>query len=181
MLMSNVTQSNEPYFYESAYLYFNDNSDSQLDSPIASAVDTNGTCYAAGVVDVSCIDRVEECNDDSDSEDDNFDNNRMYTNNRKLTLKWHCTDRCEALLKSEVSSIIEVRRYFDESIKELRKNLDACDNCPKSIMTRFLHVKEIDQVHEHNFCDNPNVTVIVKKNENGIEKYYNIQKLFVKG
>ena len=29
------------------------------------------------------------------------------------------------LLESDVSSIIEVRRYFDEPIKELRKNLDA--------------------------------------------------------
>uniref|UniRef100_A0A1X7V7V3 Uncharacterized protein n=1 Tax=Amphimedon queenslandica TaxID=400682 RepID=A0A1X7V7V3_AMPQE len=48
-------------------------------SAIAIPVDTNGTCYVAGIVDVSCIDRVEECNDDSDSEDDNVDNNRVYT------------------------------------------------------------------------------------------------------
>ena len=81
-----------------------DNSDSQLDSSIAIPVDTNGICFVAGIVDdVSCIDRVEECNDDSESEDDNF---RMYTNKRKSTLKWHCTDRCKPLL--------EVRQYFDE-------------------------------------------------------------------
>ena len=68
------TKNSEPYFYESAYLY--DNSDSQLDSPIAIPVDTNGICYVARIVDdVSCIDRIEECNDDSESEDDNFDNN----------------------------------------------------------------------------------------------------------
>ena len=34
------TKNSEPYFYESAYLY--DNSDSQLDSPIAIPVDING-------------------------------------------------------------------------------------------------------------------------------------------
>ena len=89
------TKNSEPYFYESAYLY--DNSDSQLDSPIAIPVNTNGICHVAGIV-VSCIDRIEECNDDSESEDDNFDNNnRMYTNKRKPTLKWHCTDRCKPL------------------------------------------------------------------------------------
>ena len=91
------TKNSEPYYYESAYLYPNDNSDGQLDSPIAIPVDTNGICYVAGIVDVSCIDRVEECNDDSDSEDDNFDNNRMYSNKKKTTLKWHCTDRCKPL------------------------------------------------------------------------------------
>uniref|UniRef100_A0A1X7UR75 Uncharacterized protein n=1 Tax=Amphimedon queenslandica TaxID=400682 RepID=A0A1X7UR75_AMPQE len=36
-----------------------------LDSPIAIPVDTKGICYVAGIVDVSCSDRVEEC--------DNFD------------------------------------------------------------------------------------------------------------
>ena len=163
------TKNSEPYFYESAYLY--ENSDSQLDSPIAIPVDTNGICYVARIVDdVSCIDRIEECNDDSESEDDNFD--RMYTNKRKPTLKWHCTDRCKPLLESDVGSIIEVRRYFDEPIKELRKHLDACDNCPNNhYMTKSVHVEEIDQVHEYDYCDNANVTVIVKKDENGLEKY----------
>ena len=164
------TKNSEPYFYESAYLY--DNSDSQLDSPIAIPVDTNGICHVAGIVDdVSCIDRIEECNDDSESEDDNFDNNnRMYTNKRKPTLKWHCTDRCKPLLESDVSSIIDVRRYFDEPIKELRKHLDACDKCPNNhYMTKSMHIEEIDQVHEHDYCDNPNVMVIVKKDENGLE------------
>ena len=123
---------------------------------------------------MSCIDRIEECNDDSESEDDNSDNNnRMYTNKRKPTLKWHCTDRCKPLLESDVSSIIEVRRYFDEPIKELRKHLDACDNCPNNhYMTRSVHVEEIDQVHEYDFSDNANVTVIVKKDENGLENFY---------
>ena len=99
---------------------------------------------------MSCIDRIEEFNDDSESKDDNFDNNnRMYTNKRKPTLKWHCTDRCKPLLEFDISSIIEVRRYFDEPIKELRKHLDACDNCPNNrYMTRSVHVEEIDQVHE---------------------------------
>uniref|UniRef100_A0A1X7SNF7 Uncharacterized protein n=1 Tax=Amphimedon queenslandica TaxID=400682 RepID=A0A1X7SNF7_AMPQE len=101
------TKNSEPYFYESAYLYPNDNSDSQLDSPIAIPVDTNGTCYVAGVVEVSSIDRVEECNDETES-DDNFDNNTMYTNKRKPTLKWHCTDRCKPLLESDIKSDIEV-------------------------------------------------------------------------
>ena len=50
---------------------------------------------------------------------------------KKPTLKWHYTDRCN-LLESDVSSIIEVRRYFDEPNKELRKHLDACDNCPNN-------------------------------------------------
>uniref|UniRef100_A0A1X7UPV3 Uncharacterized protein n=1 Tax=Amphimedon queenslandica TaxID=400682 RepID=A0A1X7UPV3_AMPQE len=77
-------------------------------SPTAIPVDTNGTCYVAGVVEVSCIDRVEECNDETESEDDNFDNNTMYTNKRKPTLKWHCTDRCKPLLESDISSDIEV-------------------------------------------------------------------------
>uniref|UniRef100_A0A1X7V7U9 Uncharacterized protein n=1 Tax=Amphimedon queenslandica TaxID=400682 RepID=A0A1X7V7U9_AMPQE len=80
------TKNTEPYFYESAYLYPNDDCDSQLDSAIAIPVNTNGICYIAGIVDVSCIERVEECNDGSDSEDDTFDdNNRMYTNKRKPT------------------------------------------------------------------------------------------------
>uniref|UniRef100_A0A1X7UC26 Uncharacterized protein n=1 Tax=Amphimedon queenslandica TaxID=400682 RepID=A0A1X7UC26_AMPQE len=75
------TKNSEPYFYGSAYLYPNDDFDSQLDSPIAIPVDTNGICYVAGI-DVSCIDRVEECND-TDSDDDNFDgNSTMYTNKR---------------------------------------------------------------------------------------------------
>ena len=167
------TKNSEPYFYESAYLYHN--SDSQLESPIAIPVDTNGICYVARIVDdVSCIDRIKECNDDSQSEDDNFDNNnRMYTNKRKPTLKWHCTDRCKPLLEFDISSIIEVRRYFDEPIKELRKRLDASDNCPNNhYMTRFVHVEEIDQVHENDFCNNTNVTVIVKKDENGVPKYF---------
>ena len=82
------TKNSEPYYYESAYLY--DNSDSQLDSPIAIPVDTNGIYYVARIVDD--VDRIEECNDDSESEYDNFDNNnRMYTNKRKP--KWHCIDR----------------------------------------------------------------------------------------
>ena len=59
-----------------------DNSDSQLDSPIAIPVDTNGICYVAGIVD----NRIEKCND-SESDDDNFDNNRMYTNKKKPILK----------------------------------------------------------------------------------------------
>uniref|UniRef100_A0A1X7VFG7 Uncharacterized protein n=1 Tax=Amphimedon queenslandica TaxID=400682 RepID=A0A1X7VFG7_AMPQE len=83
----------------------------------------------------------------------------MYTNKRKPTLKWHCTNRCKPLLKSDISSIIDVRQYFDEPMKELRKHSDACDNRPnKHYMTRSLHVKEIDQVPEHCFSDNPNVT-----------------------
>uniref|UniRef100_A0A1X7UWI8 Uncharacterized protein n=1 Tax=Amphimedon queenslandica TaxID=400682 RepID=A0A1X7UWI8_AMPQE len=54
---------------------------SYYNSPIAIPVHTNGICYVAGVVDVSCIDSVEEFNNDNDSEDDYFDNNnRMYTN-----------------------------------------------------------------------------------------------------
>ena len=175
------TKNSEPYYYESAYLY--DNSDSQLDSPIAIPVDTNGICYVARIVDdVSCIDRIEECNDDSESEDDNFDNNnRMYTNKRKPTLKWHCTDRCKPLLESDVSSIIEVRRYFDEPIKELRKHLDACDNCPNNhYMTRSVHLEEIDQVHEYDYCDNANVTVIVKRDENCVEKYFKYSEIVCK-
>ena len=97
---------------------------------------------------------------------------RMYTNKRKPTLKWHCTDRCKPLLEFDISSITEVRRYFDEPIKELRKHLDACDNCPNNhYMTRSVHVEEIDQIHEYDYCDNANVTVIVKKDENGLEKY----------
>ena len=104
---------------------------------------------------MSCIDRIEECNDDSESEDDNFDNNRTYTNKIKPTLKWHCTDRCKPLLESDV--------------KELRKHLDACDNCPNNhYMTRSVHVEEIDQVHEYDFSDNANVM----KDENGLEKYF---------
>uniref|UniRef100_A0A1X7VX39 Uncharacterized protein n=1 Tax=Amphimedon queenslandica TaxID=400682 RepID=A0A1X7VX39_AMPQE len=78
------TKNNEPYFFESAYLYPNDSYDSQLDSPIAIPVGTNGICYIAGIVDVSCINRVEECNGDSNSEDDNFDHNIMYTNKESL-------------------------------------------------------------------------------------------------
>ena len=39
-------------------------------------------------------------------------------------------------------------------------------------MTRSVHVEEIDQVHEYDFSDNANVTVIVKKDENGLEKYF---------
>ena len=50
------TKNSEPYFYEAAYLY--DKSNSQLDSPIAIPVDTNGICF-----DVSRIDRIAECND----------------------------------------------------------------------------------------------------------------------
>ena len=38
-------------------------------------------------------------------------------------------------------------------------------------MARSVHVEEIDQVHEYDFCNNENVTVIVKKDENGLEKY----------
>uniref|UniRef100_A0A1X7V2E1 Uncharacterized protein n=1 Tax=Amphimedon queenslandica TaxID=400682 RepID=A0A1X7V2E1_AMPQE len=63
----------------STYLYRNDDSDSQLDSPIAIPIDTNGICYVAGIVDVPCRDRVEECNDDSDSKDDNFDDNNKIS------------------------------------------------------------------------------------------------------
>uniref|UniRef100_A0A1X7VCM5 Uncharacterized protein n=1 Tax=Amphimedon queenslandica TaxID=400682 RepID=A0A1X7VCM5_AMPQE len=90
------------------YLYPNDICDSQLDSAIAIPVDTNGTCYVAGIVDVSCIDRVAECNDDSDSEDDNVDNNRMYTNKRKPTIKWHCTSRCKPLLEGDIVLLLKL-------------------------------------------------------------------------
>ena len=40
------------------------------------------------------------------------------------------------------------------------------------VMTRSVHVQEIDQVHEYDFSDNVNVTVIVYKDENGLEKYF---------
>ena len=80
------------------------------------------------------------------------------------------TDRCKPLLESDISSIIEVRRYFDEPIKELRKHLDACDNCPNNhYMTRSVHVEEIDQVHEYDYC--------VKKDENGVEKYFKYSEI----
>ena len=70
------TKNSEPYFYESPYMCPYDTSDSQLDRPISIHIDRNGICYVAGiVVHVSCIDRIEECNDDSESEKDNFDNN----------------------------------------------------------------------------------------------------------
>ena len=62
------TNNSEPYFYESAYLCPYDNFDSQLDSTIAIPIDRTGICYVAGIVDdVSCIDRMEECHDDSES------------------------------------------------------------------------------------------------------------------
>ena len=38
-------------------------------------------------------------------------------------------------------------------------------------MTRSVHVEEIGQVHESDFCDNPNVRVIVEKDENGLENF----------
>uniref|UniRef100_A0A1X7VGF8 Uncharacterized protein n=1 Tax=Amphimedon queenslandica TaxID=400682 RepID=A0A1X7VGF8_AMPQE len=79
---------------------------------------------------------------------------------------------------SDISSIIEVRRYFDEPIKELRKHLDACDICPnKYYMTRSLHVEEINEVHEHDVCDNANVTIIVKKDQNNVEKYFQYSEI----
>uniref|UniRef100_A0A1X7VYE5 Uncharacterized protein n=1 Tax=Amphimedon queenslandica TaxID=400682 RepID=A0A1X7VYE5_AMPQE len=112
--------------------------------------------------------------------DDNFDdNNRMYTNKRKPTLKWQCTDRGKPLLEIDISSIIEVRRYFDELINELRKHLDACNNCPNNhYMTRSLHVKKIDEVHDMIFCDNANVTIIiVQKDENNVEKYFKYSEI----
>uniref|UniRef100_A0A1X7VVP4 Uncharacterized protein n=1 Tax=Amphimedon queenslandica TaxID=400682 RepID=A0A1X7VVP4_AMPQE len=74
--------------------------------------------------------------------------------------------------------VFEVARYFDEPIKELRKHLDACDNCPnKHYMTRSLHVEEGDQGHEHDSCDNANVTVIDKQDENGVEKYFKYSEI----
>uniref|UniRef100_A0A1X7UC78 Uncharacterized protein n=1 Tax=Amphimedon queenslandica TaxID=400682 RepID=A0A1X7UC78_AMPQE len=102
----------------------------------------------------------------------------MYTNQRKPALKWHCTDRCKPLLERDISAIIEVRQYFDVPIKELRKHLDACDSCPNNhYMTRSLHVEEINQEHEHDFCDNPYVTIIVKKDENNVEKYFKYSEI----
>uniref|UniRef100_A0A1X7TK82 Uncharacterized protein n=1 Tax=Amphimedon queenslandica TaxID=400682 RepID=A0A1X7TK82_AMPQE len=92
----------------------------------------------------------------------------MYTNKGKPTMKWHSKDKCKPLLDSHISSIIEVRRYFDEPIKELGKHLDACDGCPNNHYMRFLHVEEIDKVDEYEYCDNPNVTVIVKEDDNNI-------------
>ena len=86
ILVSNVTQSKVGLIFINHHNFY-DNSDSQLDSLIAIPVDTNGICYVAGIVDdVSCIDRMEESNDDSESEDDNFDNNKMYTNKKKPML-----------------------------------------------------------------------------------------------
>uniref|UniRef100_A0A1X7V6K3 Uncharacterized protein n=1 Tax=Amphimedon queenslandica TaxID=400682 RepID=A0A1X7V6K3_AMPQE len=91
------------------------------------------------------------------------------------THKGQCTGKCKPLLESGISSIIEVRRYFDEPIKELRKHLDACDNCPNNhYMTRSLHVEEIDQVLEHDYCDNASVTVIVKKDKYNFKNISNI-------
>ena len=73
ILVSNVTQTIVSLIIMNQHNYLYDNSDSQLDSPIAIPVDTNGSCYVARIVDdVSCIDRIEECNDDSESEGDNI-------------------------------------------------------------------------------------------------------------
>ena len=59
------TKNSEPYYFQSAYFYPNNHSDSLLHGQIAIPVDTNGICYVAGTVDdVSCIDRIEECNDE---------------------------------------------------------------------------------------------------------------------
>ena len=44
-------------------------------------------------------------------------------------------------------------------------------------MTRSVHVEEIDQVHEYDYCDNANVTVFVKKDENGVEKYFKYSEI----
>uniref|UniRef100_A0A1X7VJT2 Uncharacterized protein n=1 Tax=Amphimedon queenslandica TaxID=400682 RepID=A0A1X7VJT2_AMPQE len=44
-------------------------------------------------------------------------------------------------------------------------------------MTRSLHVEEIDQVHEHDLCDNSNVTVNVKKHDNNVEKYFKYSEI----
>ena len=78
IMVSNVTLKIVSLIIMNQHNYLYDNSDSQLDTI---PVDTNGICYVARIVDdVSCIDRIEECNDDSESEYDNFDNNRMYTN-----------------------------------------------------------------------------------------------------
>ena len=38
-------------------------------------------------------------------------------------------------------------------------------------MTTSVHVEEIDQVHEYEYCNNANVIIIVKKDDNGVEKY----------
>ena len=49
------------------------------------------------------------------------------------------------------------------------------------IMTRSVHVEEIDQVHEYDFSENAYVTVIVKKMKMALKNISNILKLFVKG
>uniref|UniRef100_A0A1X7U8Z8 Uncharacterized protein n=1 Tax=Amphimedon queenslandica TaxID=400682 RepID=A0A1X7U8Z8_AMPQE len=58
------TKNSEPYFYESAYLYPNDDFDSQLGSPIAIPVDTNGIAQI-----VVSSEAGIECEDDEDQED----------------------------------------------------------------------------------------------------------------
>ena len=40
-----------------------------------------------------------------------------------------------------------------------------------------MHVEELDQVHEYDYCDNANVTVFVKKDENGVEKYFKYSEI----
>ena len=44
-------------------------------------------------------------------------------------------------------------------------------------MTRSVHVEEIDQVHEYDYCDNANVTEIVKRDDNCVKKYFKYSEI----
>ena len=55
---------------------------------------------------------------------------------------WKCSDKCKVLTNSEVDSIVKFKSGFDEPLREVRKLLDSCDECPNAHYHKILSAVE---------------------------------------
>ena len=43
---------------------------------------------------------------------------------------WKCSSKCKPVTDSEVSTILKFKSGFAKAVREVRKLLDKCDDCP---------------------------------------------------
>ena len=57
---------------------------------------------------------------------------------------WKCSTKCKPLTKAEVNSIVKFKSTFNESMCELRKTLDTCDQCPNNRYSKVIFTADED-------------------------------------
>ena len=57
---------------------------------------------------------------------------------------WKCNAKCKPLSESEVASILGLKSGFEESMLDVRKLLDRCDNCPNNHYSKAIFTPDED-------------------------------------